>query len=73
MLVMLVLLSSFPLHFYEVFVPINLVFLLLESPDRIHPSFSWMHLYLLSKTSEAELDNAIAYLEILDPPLKFCF
>ena len=56
MLAKLVLQPSFPIHLYEVAVPVNSILLLLESLDRALPSLYWMHLTLLSNF-EAELGN----------------
>ena len=57
MLAMLVILSSLAIRLYEVPGPVNPILLQLESPDRLHPSLSWMHLFLLPKLFQAELGN----------------
>ena len=54
---MLVLLSPFPIHLYEVVVTAYSIPLLLEFPDRLLPSLSSMHLSLSSKSIKAELGN----------------
>ena len=57
MLAMLVLLSSLAMRLYEVAGPVNPILLQLGSPDRLHPSLSWMYSFLLPNFFQAELGN----------------
>ena len=81
MLGKLFLLPLFPTNLYEVVVPVKSILLLLEFPNRLLPSLSWMHpslLSLLVKNIEAELGNAnwrfwdfCSITEV--PPLNCCW